>query len=696
MKPLRWGAVLALALPTSVLLPVTAVPAHAVTSYTWKGEQDSSWSTPANWDPMGVPANGDSVVLGPVGPAGTPAVTGVPDVSLGMLSVSGSPDQAVSLSGDGNVIVGNLQWSGGDISVDLTVSAPPLDPNPSIITPGQTPLRFGYGGQQTLTLLSSVEMPLGLGAGEAPWLTFMFDSSVRIGSTATLRIDPAASLAANRCCSSPTSTVVVDGTLEVFSIIGATGYTAHLDHLGLDVAGVVDVPPGNTLQVVGGPVRVGGTATNGTVGDGSLRGGGTVDLVETQGDAFDPAHPTEPDTTMKFLDVGETLTLAESTTLTLGDFATVSGVGRITGDGSVRLAGADLRGELRLDDGIDASTVAGTDTRLVHADSVRGQHGLLTPAGGLRVVPGSTLSVASGTRVVVPDGADLALPAGSVLASGSCCNDPGRVTVQHGGTLAIGAGAGAPTVLRYVELGGAGAVTHRGRSEWDLAGTAFTSGSTLSGSGTIDGDLPAGALTVTPAGVLKVTGDYTANAGGSYVATLPGSRSATSTGRLEVGGTARLAGRLVTRGSTRFPAGRSLLALKAGAVSGRFGCSETPGFLPSYAGRSVSLSAIDLRTTGCLVPSSGLVLRARFAGARTASLGVPTQATRVLLDVTLGRAAGAHRVTLSGGRGAATTLRAAAGRSSRDYVVVSVTAARRLTARTDRRAAVSITRVGWY
>lgn len=298
--------------------------------------------------------------------------------------------------------------------------------------------------------------------------------------------------------------------------------------------------------------------------------------------------------------------------------------------------------------------------------------------------------------MVVPDGATLRLPGGSTLTSGGCCTDPGRVTVQGGGTIAVGGGSTDPAVLRWVELGGAGRVTHAGRSEWDLAGTAFTSGSALTGTGTIDGDLPAGALTVTPTGVLKVTGDYTPNAAGTYVATLPASRTGTvAGGRVEVGGTARLAGRIRTRGATAVTSPQ-VLALKAGSVSGTFRCAETPGYLPAYAARSVSLRPIDLRASGCLVPSGGGVLAATYQGRRTAPLGVPSAADRVLLDVTLGRAPSAHRVTLSGGRGAAVVVRAAGGRSSRAYVVVSVAAARRLTATTDRRASVRVVRVGWY
>jgi hypothetical protein len=703
-RPARAALLLVTGLLTAVPVTTLGAPAaRAATAYTWTGAESSAWGAIANWSPPGIPQDGDSVTLGPVGPGATPAVTSVPDVTLASLTVAGSGQQAVSLSGDGDVLVGTLQWTGGDINVDLTVSAPPLDPVPSVIQPGDTPLRFGFGGEQTLTLLSDVEVPVGLGAGDQPWLTFMFDSGLRVGSTATLRLDPAAWLAANRCCGSPTSTVVVDGTLEVFSLVGATGLTARLEQLGLDLAGDLDVPAGNTLQVRGGPVRIGGTPTNGTVGDGSIRGGGTVDLVETDGDAFVEAQPSAPDTTMKFLDVGEVLTLTESSTLRLGGAAKVSGVGSIEGSGLVELAGVELRGELTLGEGLAVSAVPGTDSRLVVWRDLPGQRGRLVLDGArMGVEPGSTLTVNSGTEVVVADGGGLSLQRDAVLRSSSCCSDPGRVTVREGGLLSVGgsdAPTGGPSVLRWVELGGAGTVVHGGLSQWDLAGTAFTTGSRLIGSGTIDGDLAAGALAVVPSRVLRVTGDFTPNAGGSYVPTAldpPGPAAVQVTGRLEVGGTARLAGRLGYRGNPRLPTGEVLDVLDAGTLQGRFRCAETPGLLPQYTSRRLSLRVIDLKAPGCLVPSSGTVLQATYAGRRRAALGVPSQATRVLLDVTLGPARGRHSVRLSGGRGADATVRAAAGRSQREYVVLGLSAARRLTAVVDRRARVSVVRVGWY
>jgi len=663
-----------------LLLPVLAVvsggpPAGAAgpTIYTWVGTQSTVWGNNKNWEPEGVPQAGDGVSLAP-GPR--PTITEVPDVLLSALTVSGDPDQLVSLSGPGTVTVaGPLVWGGGDIGVDLVLEQLGV----GLLTPS-APMHFGSETGQTFTVngaLAIADDPLG---SASPQLELMFDAKLVVSTTGRLAMGERTWIRANRCCAGPTSTITVDGAISV-----DTG-TTRLENVGLDLRGAVEVPDDGTLQLTGGPVRIERGAT--------LLGGGTVVVPETDGDAFDPANPADPDRTFKLLD---DLTLADGTTLELGDQAVLSGVGTISGQGALRLAGPRIHADVTVGPGVPTSTVAGTTTRLATWNrDVAGQHGFVVPRGGLDVVTGSTLSVHGGTRLVIPDDATMRLPAGATLTADGCCTDPGRVTVKSGGTLAIGSATGEPAVLEWVELGGNGAITHAGASEWDLAGTTFTTGATLGGTGRITGDLPAGALRVTPLGVFVVDGDYTANAGGTLVATLPTVRNATATGRLFVTGTARLAGRLVTTGSTRFPTGHGLLALSAGQVTGRFACAVTPGFVPRQGATSVSLLAIGVRAPGCLVPSARRVLAATWSGRRTASLTLPAAADRVLLEVTVSRATRAVRLTLSGGAGATATVRAGARGSVTRYVVVGLGAAHRLTARLDHRARVSVDQVGWY
>lgn len=655
MRPLTLlGAVVATLL-ASVLVPVT--PAHAApTTYTWRGAVSTNWGTPKNWEPEGIPQNGDAVILNP-GPRAT--ITDVQDVTLSSLAVTGSPDGAVSMSGDAHVITGSLQWNGGDINVDLTVSAPPLDPMPSYLTISQVPMRFGSGGDQVLTVNSTMSIMTGLAAGDAPWLTLMFDSSLRVASTGKLLLDPAARILGSRCCTNDTSTVIVDGTLEVFSAIGATGSTARLEQLGVDLAGDVVVPEGNRLKITGGPVRVGGHAINGTVGDARISGGGVVDIEETDGANYDAEHPFEPDGTMKFLEEGEELTIADETELRLGPSSEVSGIGSIVGEGFVRLAGTAIRGRLTLDKGVPAMTEPGTtSTVAVWERDLPAQTGLLTPAGGLRVEPGSTLRVqGGGGRLVVPKDANLTVPAGATLDSGSCCTDPGRVTLKSGSTLRIGQtsdehGEDDPAVFRWLDLGGQGTVAHSGASAWDLAETTFTSGARITGKGTITGDLPAGPAEIRPSGVLTVDGDLTGNFTGVYRPTLPVSRTGTvAPSRLVVTGNAALAGRLAPLGDTTFNAPHRVVVLEAGTISGGYSCAVAGGMLMDTTATTVGLHTIDARVSDCLQPAPRAVLSATFSGARQVGLGLDDTVRSVLLDVKVSGLKRGGTLRLSAGRG---------------------------------------------
>lgn len=682
------------------LLVVPAPPAQAATTYTWSGAENNVWGNKKNWNPEGVPKDGDAVELGP-GPR--PTITEVPDVTLTSLSVTGSSDGLVSMTGPGQVITGSLKWNGGDINVDLMVSAPPLDPTPSYIMMGQTPMHFGNGtssltGHQTLTINSTLSLMTGpTGAGEGPWLTFMFDSNMRIASTGKLLVDPAAEVLGSRCCSGATSTIVVDGTLEVSSAIGATGFTARFDELGIDLAGDVVVPKGNTLEITGGPIRVGGHAVNGTVGDASIKGGGTVDVNETDGDAYDPDHPLLPDGTMKFIEDGEKLGLDDDTVLRLGPYSEVSGVGSIIGKGSVRLAGARIRGRLALAESVKATTEPGTQTTVeVWEKTLPGQTGWLTPAGGLRVEPGSTLRVqGGGGRLVLPKDATLELPAGSVLDSGGCCTDPGQVTLQRGSTMKIGQGDGDPAVLRWLELGGQGTVEHAGSSAWDLAGTTFVSGARITGDGTITGDLPAGPADIRPGGVLRVDGDLTTNMAGSYRPTLAINRTETlAPSRLVVTGNAALAGRLQPVGDTTYPVGRRVVVLQAGSISGRYQCAVAGGMILDAAATDIGLRAIEARVSDCLRPAPASVLSASFRGSRRIDLGLPDSAQSVLVDVKVSGASSGGMLRLSAGRGTV-ELRVPARRTVTRQLEVPVAQDTRLTVQLSPRARLRIRQMGY-
>jgi hypothetical protein len=648
---------LVLVAPAMALLGLAA-PAHAAVSYTWTGATNFSWGTASNWSPAGVPTAGDSVTLSAATVPTRLHITGVPAVSLQNLAVATTSGNNVSLSGAGPVsVAGAFSWSGGDINLPLTLAGAG-----TVAATPANPAHFGNSGQ--LLTVSGALTFLGPGAASANALSsveLMFDSNITIAPGGRIDLANGARILANRCCTSPTSTLVNQGTLR------ALGGASHLDNLGLDQSGTIDIAAGSTLGAVGGPMRVLG---------GAVTGGGTLSIPTTSGNAFDPLHPADPDNTLKLLG---NLALAGGSTLALGANTEVAGIGAITGAGAVVLAGARVRGAVSF--GVPVTTVAGTTSRLVVWDkNVAGQHGDVVLAAGGQVAPGSTLAVNGGSRLTVPAGQTLGLSPGSTLSSDGCCTNPGQLAVN--GTLAVNA-----ATIKWVTLSGAGRVTQAGSSTWELAGTAFATGAVVSGSGVINGDLPSGAATVTPAGVLKVTGDYAPSASGTL---------AVEGGTLQVGGDAALAGTL-RRAPGAVARNKTLDVLTAGSVTGTFGCSRTPGAVPLYSKTKVSLLGVGGAPADCLVAAEAKALKSTFSGTRSGKLKPTKGATRVLLLVTVKGAAAATKLKLKAGGSA--TVKVAKGKTVTAYVVLKLgkgAKAKKLSASIGRRASVQVTQVGCY
>ena len=649
--------VMALVLPTLALLGLPG-PAHAATSYTWTGATSSAWGTAGNWSPAGVPTTGDSVSVNGAS-ATNLALTGVPAIDLQDLSVTTAPGKNISLAGAGPVsVAGAFSWSGGDLDVPLTLAG-----TGTVATAPANAARFGSGGNQLLTVSGTLTFT-GPGAASANALSsveLMFDSGITVLPSGRIDLGNGARILSNRCCSGSTATLVNQGTLR------ALGGLSHLDHLGLDQSGTIEVALGATLDAVGGPMRVyGGTVT----------GGGTLSVPATAGDSFDALHPANPDNTLKLLG---NLSLAAGSTLALGGSAEVSGAGTISGAGAVRLAGARVRGAVTF--GVPVATVSGTTSRLaVWDNNVAGQHGDVVLAAGGQVAPGSTLAVNGGTRLTVPAGQSLSLPPGSTLSSDGCCSNPGQLVVN--GSLAVDA-----ATLRWVVLAGSGRVTQAGASTWDLAGTAFSPGAVVSGSGVVNGDLPSGAATLAPAGLLRVTGDFLPGASGTLVV---------DAGRLQVDGDAELAGTLRSA-AAQVARNRTLDVVSAHAVRGTFGCASTPAAVAIYTKTKVTLLGVRGTPPDCLVAAQAKALKAKFSGTRVGKLKPTKGATRVLLEVTLKGAVAAARLKLRAGSSA--TVKVGKGKSVTAYVVLRLAKgakAKKLTASIGRRTSVTVTQIGCY
>ena len=136
----------------------------------------------------------------------------------------------------------------------------------------------------------------------------------------------------------------------------------------------------------------------------------------------------------------------------------------------------------------------------------------------------------------------------------------------------------------------------------DLSGRTITStfivgGGTLSGTGTINGNVNVIAGTVSPggtgtAGTITISGDYTQGAGGTLAAEL-GGVSAVQYDALDIGGTAALAGILsVTNSPSFIPADGSFFTLvTASSVTGGFNTISASGYTPDQSATAFAVVA---------------------------------------------------------------------------------------------------------
>jgi hypothetical protein len=241
-----------------------------------------------------------------------------------------------------------------------------------------------------------------------------------------------------------------------------------------------------------------------------------------------------------------------------------------------------------------------------------------------------------------------------------------------------------------VTLAGSGEVVQEGVSTWDLAGSAFSAGATIVGSGTVDGDLPSGAATLKPTGALVVTGDYLPSSTGTL--------QVASTSKLTVKRTARLSGTLDAPG-VHVAKGKTVTVLDAGKVEGTFGCTRTAGAVPTYGAKAVSLLGVKGAPATCLQPASGKVLKATFSGTKTGKLKPPSGATRVLLQISVKGAVAAAKLKLHAAGGGSATVRAGKGKKVTAYVVLKLGSggqAKKLSVSLNQRASVTVVSAGYY
>lgn len=394
-----------------VLIPVAA---HAVggTTYSWIGSSNSSggdnhsWSDAHNWSPMGVPADGDSVVIAQPSQSDCAAhVDGVPTVTLTDFSLAQVPTLCTtSITGGDITVSGQFSWDGGELDTPTTI--------------GSDATGTVAGANQELSSLAAeldVDGTLALsGATGDGALQLVAGQTVHIESDGTLSSSGTEEIDGSACCVTP-AVVVNDGVIEVDS------GTLTIMNAGLQQHAEVSVLPAAQLISHGGVV---------TTQSGVYSGGGSWLLTEGV-----QAHFTGTTT----LSAGSVLELGG---LTSTASSVLTGTLDLTGHGTFAWTGGVLAAKTTIGPAV-AMTVDGVHTG--NARRVLSGHDLSTGGSGTPVSQtnhgvielrnGATVSTSSQAHLVNAADGTLEMEPGTSFSSQACCASPDRIV--NAGTVRV-------------------------------------------------------------------------------------------------------------------------------------------------------------------------------------------------------------------------------------------------------------------
>ncbi|HEY7281897.1 MAG TPA: hypothetical protein VID47_09910, partial [Actinomycetota bacterium] len=199
------AAAAAVALLTAGLVGSSARRASASTTYTWTGNSPAdphAWGAEKNWEPEGVPQDGDSVNVD----KGT-TIVGVPTITLDSLSAGGAGPTLVG--GSSTITTNTLTWSRGRIAASLVVNvaAQLSSPGPGVILDngstqqGAPPVTFTNNGSVVQT------GPVALNAGA--------NAGAKLVNEGTWSATVDSSITSSHCCNESTGEFVNDGILTL-------------------------------------------------------------------------------------------------------------------------------------------------------------------------------------------------------------------------------------------------------------------------------------------------------------------------------------------------------------------------------------------------------------------------------------------------------------------------------------------------
>lgn len=467
----------------AVAAAASACTQPAETSYTWVGSSQDphadnhSWTDPLNWDPQGVPKDGDSVAIAPPdGDHCAAHVDGVPAVQLQQFTLTVAGFCSASVTG-GPVEVSKLMtWDSGVIDTPVVVDAG----GQALITGGEDKeLSQNFTVDGTLSLVGA---------------TVQLDDphSVSVDPGGTLESAGDSLITFQRCCGDPAH-VLNKGTVSV------TG-TLQIDAVQFDQRGTVALGSGDVLQLTKAPM----TASNGAryTGSGRMR-------IWTQTDAV----------------MNGKQNLGKGFHLELGDDgssgASLGGTATFTGTGTFDWSGGTLMANLTIAHGVKTVLSGANDgngRRLLFGQdtsSGKGVRATVTAHGPIVVDQHANLFTQYRAHLVVAADGSLSLAPGTGIDASTCCTRPDTIT-NDGGTIGVPADTAGdgPAVLDGVAYAATGGTTSiakgaelqlTGRPRSALSDTTITGGGMLT---VIDPTTVAKTVTVDSGTTLHLAGSY--------------------------------------------------------------------------------------------------------------------------------------------------------------------------------------------
>src|SRR6185312_9732578 len=360
----------------AILSIFTSGRAHASTSYNWvrKGQEHTNWTNPQNWNPNGVPGQGDDVTITSSQDDSAPHVTVPPSTTVDSLNLGINS----SLNGGSLTITSSFDWTGnGSIGTSITV---PIGGTVNISGTNQELIGEGV----TFTLQGTTTVS---GTG------LTLNNNTIITNTGTLTFEPGTEISGQVCCVSPDQ--IVNQRSFIIPPAGSA-QTVTFNAVAFNDSGTASVGTNDTLDLQIAPSTFAANI--------NISGGGSV-LIENNA----------------LVQLMGNVNMGSGNTFQVGNNGNLSGISTLKGSSSsFSWTGGTISANLTV---AGSANISGNN-RMVLQSNGNGTHTGLLTLNGATTLSGTGLML-FGPAIITNKGTFTAQP-GSSISTFSCCVNPSQ------------------------------------------------------------------------------------------------------------------------------------------------------------------------------------------------------------------------------------------------------------------------------